>query len=128
MNKICCLLFLLLFLLPQCQPIDDRKPPDSEDVFAVRDSIREAMLLRLGEAMQEINRQTEKKRRKAYSVPPREAKQLREQAEYLEGQYQRLSRRAQRLKQDSVLGQWYQELNQLEVQLLDLSQTMGVSL
>lgn len=122
-----CLLLLALSML-HCKPIDNTVPPDSDDVYEVRDSIRETMLLRLGEALQEINRRTEKMRRKAYSVPSREAKQLRNQAERLEQRYQELSQRTQHLKQDSVLGEWYKELNELEVQLMDLSQTLGVSL
>lgn len=119
---------LLLLLLPQCKPIDNTVPPDSEDVYEVRDSIRESMLLRLGDALQEINRRTEKMRRKAYSVPSREAKQLRSRADHLEKQYLQLSQLARHLEQDSILGQWYQERNELEIQLLDLSQTLGVPL
>lgn len=119
---------ILSLILWQCRPIDKTVPPDSDDVYEVRDSIREVMLLRLGEAMQEINRRTEKMRRKAYSVPQQEANRLRAQAQALEQQYQRLSERTRHLKQDSVLGQWYQELDDLEVQLLDISQTLGISL
>lgn len=128
MAKVNAFLLVLFLLLIQCQPINNSTPPNSDDVYEVRDSIREAMLLRMGEALQEINRRTEKMRRKAYSVPAREAKQLRVKAAALEQQYEQLSQRAQLLTQDSVLGQWYQELNEVEVQLLDLSKTLGVSL
>jgi seryl-tRNA synthetase len=128
MQKTYTTVLLLSLLLLQCRPIDNTVPPDSDDVYEVRDSIREVMLLRLGEAMQEINRRTEKMRRKAYSVPKQEANRLRAQAKALEKQYQQISERTQHLKQDSVLGQWYHELDELEVQLLDISQTLGISL
>lgn len=128
MTKINALALMLALMLLQCRPIDNTVPPDSDDVYEVRDSIREVMLLRLGEAMQEINRRAEKMRRKAYSVPQQEANRLRAQAQALEQQYQRLSERTQHLKQDSVLGQWYHELDEVEVQLLDISQTLGISL
>ncbi|MEQ8702388.1 MAG: hypothetical protein RIC19_00650 [Phaeodactylibacter sp.] len=125
-TNICLLVFALLLL--QCQPVGTTVPPDSDDVYEVRDSIREVMLLRLGEALQEINRRTEKMSRKAYSMPPQEARQLRNQVKALEEQYQKLNQHTQRLKQDSILGNWYQELNTLEVELLDLSQALGVPL
>ena len=128
MLKINVYVLVLSLLLPQCRPIDNTVPPDSDDVYAARDSIRTVMLLRLGEARQEINRRTEKMRRKAYSVPKQEAKRLRVQVQALEKQYEQLSERTQHLKQDSVLGQWYHELDELEVQLLDISQTLGISL
>lgn len=128
MTKVNAFVLLLALMLLQCRPIDNTVPPDSDDVYEVRDSIREVMLLRLGEAMQEINRRTEKMRRKAYSIPQQEANRLRAQAQDLEKQYQQLSERTQHLKQDSVLGQWYTELDELEVQLLDISQTLGISL
>jgi uncharacterized protein YaaN involved in tellurite resistance len=128
MQKTYTTVLLLSLLLLQCRPIDNTVPPDSDDVYEVRDSIREVMLLRLGEAMQEINRRTEKMRRKAYSVPKQEANRLRAQAKALEKLYQQISERTQHLKQDSVLGQWYHELDELEVQLLDISQTLGISL
>ena len=128
MLKINVYVLVLSLLLLQCRPIDNTVPPDSDDVYAARDSIRTVMLLRLGEARQEINRRTEKMRRKAYSVPKQEAKRLRLQVQALEKQYEQLSERTQHLKQDSVLGQWYHELDELEVQLLDISQTLGISL
>lgn len=128
MLKINVYVLVLSLLLLQCRPIDNTVPPDSDDVYTARDSIRTVMLLRLGEAMQAVNRRTEKMRRKAYSVPKQDAKRMRVQVQALEKQYEQLSERTQHLKQDSVLGQWYHELDELEVQLLDISQTLGISL
>ncbi|MBV6654671.1 MAG: hypothetical protein KI786_12980 [Mameliella sp.] len=121
-------LIALFGLIVQCQPIDNRVPPNHDDVYEVRDSIRDVTLLRLGEALQIINRHTERMRRKAYSLPSGEAKKLRSKIKNLEAKYDELSLRTNTLRQDSVLGNWYQELNELDIMLVDLSLTLGVAL
>lgn len=118
----------LVLLLLGCQPIDNSRPPDEEDVYKARDSIRQAMLLRMGEALQEINRQSEKMRRKAHSVNAREAKRLRATADQIERDYKTIEARMHTLKKDSVLGEWYRQLHKMEVELLNVSRTLGVSL
>ncbi len=118
----------LALLLSGCQPIDNSRPPDGGDVYEARDSIRQLMLLRMGEALQEINRQSERMRRKAYSVDARQAERLRATADQIERDYKKIEARIQRLENDSVLGDWYQQLHQMEVELLNVSRTLGVSL
>ena len=56
-------LIALFGLIVQCQPIDNRVPPNHDDVYEVRDSIRDVTLLRLGEALQIINRHTDSDQR-----------------------------------------------------------------
>ncbi|TXB68899.1 hypothetical protein [Phaeodactylibacter luteus] len=117
--------FIAVAIALACAPIDNRQPPGSEDVFAVRDSIRNVLLLRLGEAKQAINRRSEMLERKAYSVGSREAKALRAEAAQLEKYYQQLNARSQVLEQDSILGQWFSQQGALEVELLEVSQALG---
>lgn len=118
-------LMMAVLLLPCCAPQEAREPlPDHETVYEARDSIRQTLLLRMGHALQEANRRSEYLRRKAYSQDDRTAKELRATVGAIERSYQQIELYVQRLQQDSVLGEWYQQRNEIELELQDLGHTI----
>lgn len=118
-------LIMTVLILPCCAPLETRKPlPDHETVYEARDSIRQTLLLRMGHALQEANRRSEYLRRKAYSQDDRTAKELRATVSAIERSYQQIELYVQRLQQDSVLGEWYQQRNEIELELQDLGHTI----
>jgi len=119
---------ILVFVGFSCRPIDSRQPPTDEEVYAVRDSIRTTLLLRLGNALQAINHRSEMMRRRAYSEPEAKARQLRRTVEQVEEDYKALEARLQLLQQDSVLGDWYQQQEEIEIKLREVAYTLGLPL
>lgn len=111
-----------------CRPVNNRQPPTDEDVYAVRDSIRTTLLLRLGNALQAINHRSEMMRRRAYSEPEAKARKLRRTIEQVERDYKVLEARLQLLRQDSVLGDWYQQQEKIEIKLREVGYTLDLPL
>lgn len=116
-------LFLLLaFALSSlcCVPTPKkRNNPSHDDVYEVRDSIRDELLLRLGHATQTIGRRAEMMRRRAYSEDEAQARQLRRKHEQLKKYRTKVEARMEFLQQDSVLGEWYEQLDKMELLLKD---------
>ena len=100
----CLLLGLLLF--SSCKGRDNRKQPGRDEVFAVRDSMRTELLLRIGQAQQEINRQAEAMKNRAFDADQATARRLNQKARTVETAYEKLERQAQILVADSLMGDW----------------------
>jgi len=108
-----------LLSISACQmPADP--PPNSDDLYELRDSIRSEISLRLGNAKQEINRQAEMMRRRAWSEDKQTAARLRKKAERMEAKYEELDAWVDSLKNDSVMGDWYLHRQKINILLDDL--------
>lgn len=108
-----------LLAISACQiPADP--PPNADDLYELRDSIRSDIFLRLGNAKQEANRQAEMMRRRAYSEDKRTAARLREKAKRMEAAYEELDAWVDSLQNDSVMGDWYLQQQKINIFLDDL--------
>lgn len=99
-----------------CGQPEPPRDTTAEDVYRVRDSIRYEMLLRLGEAQQEIGRRKEMMRRRAYSEPSKEAQRLNNKADLLDQEQVKVANWITQVREDSVMGEWF--LQQQEMNLL----------
>lgn len=118
------LVYLIAFAFSglQCIPTPkERNIPTHDDVYEVRDSIRKELLLRLGHATQTISMRAEMMRRRAYSEEDSKARQLRRDQQLLKKYQTRVEARMELLQQDSVLGEWYEQLDDMELLLKDAS-------
>ena len=97
----------------------ERHIPTHDGVYEVRDSIRDELLLRLGHATQTINMRAEMMRRRAYTEEAGKARQLRRDQQLLKKYQTRVEARMEWLQQDSVLGEWYEQLDEMELLLKD---------
>lgn len=98
-----------------------RNAPTAEDVYDTRDSIRNDLLLRLSQASLTIGMRAEMRRRQAYSVDKKEAARLNRDVEQLHKYQTQVEARMQYLQQDSVLGLWYDQIDDMERLLQDAS-------
>lgn len=117
-------LFLALLLLPACKEQDGRREPGAEDVFAVQDSIRNVLLLRIGRAQQEINRQVEAMRNRAYDADKATAQRLNQKIAIVEKAYEKLQRQTQRIEGDSLLGDWGLLEQETELIIIEVSRAL----
>ncbi|MCB0587137.1 MAG: hypothetical protein KDD06_17685 [Phaeodactylibacter sp.] len=106
MKKGLLILFLGGLFLPWNCKQDNRQPPGREEVFAIRDSLRNELLLRIGRAQQEINRQAEAMKNRAFDADQATARRLNQKARTVETAYEKLERQAQILVADSLMGDW----------------------
>ena len=120
-NALFCLLAFALTGLHCIPTPKERNIPTHDDVYEVRDSIRDELLLRLGHAAQTISMRAEMMRRQAYSEEAGKARQLRRDQQLLSKYQTRLEARMEWLQQDSVLGEWYEQLDEMELLLKDAS-------
>lgn len=116
-----CLLALAINGL-NCIP-SPKKPrvPSHDKVYEVRDSIRDEMLLRLGHAAQTVSMRAEMMRRQAYSEEERKARQLRRDIALLKKYQTDINAHMKLLQQDSILGKWYDQHDEMERLLQDAS-------
>ena len=121
------LLLALLFGEWSCQGRDGRQPPGRDEVFAVRDSMRSVLLLRIGQAQQEINRQVESMRNRAYDADNATARRLLQKMTDAEKAYQELEQQAQLLAQDSLIGDWPMLEQETELLIIKVSRQLEVS-
>lgn len=119
--------FLAGLLLAGCKGQDNRKPPGSEDVFAVRDSIRMELFLRIGRAQQEANRQLEALNNRAYDAAPKTARRLRQKIADIERSREELNLQIQRLQQDSLLDDWSLMKQETEQLIFKAGKTLDIS-
>lgn len=108
------MLFFLL-LIAACSPLPDPPPSDSDDLYELRDSIRNSMYLRISEAKQEVNRQAEMMRRRAYSEDERSAARLRAKATRMEAAFDQLDVWMDTLRHDSVMGDWFLRQQEIDI-------------
>lgn len=117
-------LLLGLLLSPACKGKEERRPPGAEDVFVVQDSIRNVLLLRVGRARQEINRQVESMRNRAYSADKATAQRLNQKIAKVEAAYEKLERQAQRIEGDSLMGDWMLLEQETELIIIEVSRAL----
>ena len=121
----CILLGLLVAF--SCKGRDNRKPPGREEVFAVRDSMRNELLLRIGRAQQEINRRVEAMRNRAYDADKAAARRLNQKIIEVERSYEKLEQQAQRLTADSLMGDWMLLEQETEILIIKVSRQLETS-
>ena len=121
----CILLGLLVAF--SCKGRDNRKPPGREEVFAVRDSMRDELLLRIGRAQQEINRRVEAMRNRAYDADKAAARRLNQKIIEVERSYEKLEQQAQRLTADSLMGDWMLLEQETEILIIKVSRQLETS-
>jgi hypothetical protein len=115
-------LFIMILAGLHCRPVHKpRNAPTAEDVYETRDSIRDDLLLRLSQASLTIGMRAEMRRRQAYSVDDKKAAKLRRDVEQLLKYQSKVEERMEYLQQDSVLGLWYDQVDEMERLLQDAS-------
>ena len=121
----CLLLGLLLF--SSCKGRDNRKQPGRDEVFAVRDSMRTELLLRIGQAQQEINRRVEAMRNRAYDADKATARSLNQKITTIERSYEKLEQQTARLTSDSLMGDWMLLEQETEILIIEVSRELETS-
>ena len=119
--------FMAGLLLAGCKGRDNRTPPGSEEVFAIRDSIRSELFLRLGRAQQEINRQLEALRNRAYDADRKTARRLNHNISAIENDREALKHQREILQQDTLLHDWSLLEQETELLLNRAGHRLGVS-
>lgn len=120
-------IFLLgAFLLFSCKKPAPKEPPGSDDVFAVRDSIRQEMLLRIGHVQQEINRRVEAMSNRAYDADRATARRLNQKIAAARRSYQDLERQTQLIMNDSMMEEWIKLRRETELIILRASHELDI--
>ena len=121
------LLLAGFLLIGSCTGRDSSRPPGRDEVFAVRDSMRTGLLLRIGRAQQEINRQAEAMRNRAYDADRATARRLNEKIDAIEKSYEKLEQQARLLREDSLMGDWILMEQETELLIIEAGRELGVS-
>ena len=116
-----------ILLLFSCRGQDNRQPPGREEVFAVRDSMRNLLLLRLSRAQMEINRQVEAMKNRAYDADRATARRLNQKIANVERSYNKLEKQVQLLQEDSLQGDWIRLEQETELLIIEVSRELETS-
>ena len=120
-------IFTGILLLFGCRGQDNRQPPGREEVFAVRDSMRNLLLLRLSRAQMEINRQVEAMKNRAYDADRATARRLNQKIANVERSYNKLEKQVQLLQEDSLQGDWIRLEQETELLIIEVSRELETS-
>ena len=122
--KNCCILLFACLLLGCSKRAPTPPPPSSEDVYAVQDSIRRSLLLRISLAQMEISRQAEMMRRRAYHADRKLAEQLKLKITAAERAAVALGSQSTLLLNDSLPSDWLDIQQRTDLIIEEVSRTL----